>query len=127
MLGLTVIIVAMRKKIVEKQDRLLRVADSSDELTDFAQSESWPREMMISGDLGIGKKGNPVTILIEDEITGEQLEINNVNSAFLIVEDLRKNTSGWLALAVGGVDKLSSVLRFLSHTTLTTLKKLTGR
>ena len=112
---------------MEKHDKLLRVADSSEELTDFARTDMWPREMMVSGDLGIGKKGNPVTIVVEDEITGEMLEINNVNSAFLIVEDARKNTNGWLALAVGGVGKLSEVLNFLTQTTLESLKKLTGR
>lgn len=117
----------MKRKRIEKQDRLLRISDSSEEADDFAREGTWPKEMMVSGDLNIGKKGNPVTIVIEDEITGETLEINNVNSAFLIIEDLRTSSNGWLALAVGGVDRLSDVLRFLSHTTLTTLKKLTGR
>ena len=116
-----------KKRIIEKHDKLLRVSDSSEELSDFARGDSWPKEMMISGDLGIGKKGNPVTIVVEDEITGEVLEINNISSAFLIIEDSRKNTNGWLSLAVGGVDKLSEVLNFLTQTTLESLKKLTGR
>ena len=88
------------KKIkLEKHDRLLRIADSNEELSDFAQEDSWPKEMIISGDMGIGKKGNPVTILIEDEMSGETLEINNVRSAFLVLEDTRKSTNGWLAMA----------------------------
>ena len=115
----------MKKKIKEiKQDRLLRIADSTEELSDLALDGVWPKEMMISGDLGIGKRGNPVTILIEDEVTGETLEINNIKSAFLVLEDTRKTTNGWLAMAVGGVEKLSSVLNFLSQTTLDSLRKL---
>jgi len=116
-----------KKRIIEKRDRLLRIADSSDELVDFARGDLWPKEMMINGDLEIGKRGNPVTIMVEDEITGEVLEINNVSSAFLIVEDSRKNTNGWLALAVGGVEKLSQVLTFLTQTTLESLKRLVGK
>lgn len=113
-----------KKTIVVKHDRLLRVADSTDELNDLALDMTWPKEMMISGDLGIGKSGNPVTILIEDEVTGETLEINNIKSAFLVLEDTRKTTNGWLAMAVGSVEKLSSVLNFLSQTTLESLKRL---
>ncbi|HEX9008578.1 MAG TPA: hypothetical protein VF837_04940 [Patescibacteria group bacterium] len=118
----------MRKKIKqEKHDRLLRVADSSEELSDFAHDDSWPKEMVISGDLGIGKKGNPVTILVEDELTGETLEVNNVRSAFLVLEDTRKSTNGWLAMAIGSYEKLSSVLTFLSQTTLESLRKLVDK
>ena len=115
----------MKKKIkIEKQDKYLRVADSSEELGDAAIESSWPKEMVISGDMGIGKKGNPVTIFIEDEVTGETLEINNIRSAFLILEDTRKNTNGWIAMAIGGIEKLSSVLNFLSQTTLESLRRL---
>lgn len=118
----------MKKKTKEvKHDRLLRVADSSDELNDFAIDMAWPKEMMISGDLGIGKSGNPVTILIEDEVTGETLEINNIKSAFLVLEDTRKTTNGWLAMAVGKIEKLSEVLNFLSQTTLESLKRLVDK
>lgn len=115
------------KTKVIKYDRLLRVADSNEELSDFSSDMAWPKEMMITGDLGIGKSGNPVTILIEDEITGETLEINNIKSAFLVLEDTRRATNGWLAMAVGGVQKLSSVLNFLSQTTLESLKKLVDK
>jgi hypothetical protein len=112
------------KKIKIKVDKLLRVSDSKDELSDFAHNDSWPQEMVVTGDLSMGKNGNPVTILVEDEITGETLEVNGVRNAFLVIEDTRKNTSGWLALAVGGVEKLSEVLTFLSQTTLDSIKKL---
>ena len=103
------------------------MTDSADDgLVDIARTTR-PAEMMVSGNLGIGKKGNPVTIWVEDELTGETLEINNVSSAFLIVEDSRKNTSGWLSLAIGGVDRLSEVLSFLTQTTLESLRKITGK
>lgn len=102
----------------------MRVATTSDELSDLAMDGSWPKEMVISGDMGIGKSGNPVTIFIEDEVTGETLEINNIRSAFLILEDTRKNTNGWMAMAIGGIEKLSSVLNFLSQTTLESLRRL---
>ena len=116
-----------KKNKPPKHDRLLRVADSSKELSDFAQDDLWPREMVINGDLGIGKKGNPVTVLVEDEVTGETLEINNVRSAFLMLEDTRKSTNGWLAMAIGSYEKLSSVLTFLSQTTLESLRKLVDK
>lgn len=108
----------------EKHDKLLRVVDSQVESFDGVSDVFWSKEMVISGDLGIGKKGNPVTVFIEDEVTGETLEINNVKSAFLVMEDTRKNSKGWMAMAVGGVKKISSVLGFLSEMTLESLKKI---
>lgn len=109
-----------------KQDRLLRVSPSEEEL-DFMGNENWPQDMVISGNMDLGKSGNPVTIYLEDEVTGEQLEISGVKNAFLIVEDMRRTTSGWLALAVGSVEKVGDVLGFLSKTTLEALKKLAKR
>ena len=47
----------------------------------------------VEGDLEIGRKGHPVTVIIEDEVSGEVLEVNHVESAFLVIEDKRKNTS----------------------------------
>ena len=41
----------------------------------------------------IGKSGNPVTILVEDEETGEILEVNHVRTALLVIEDSRKSSS----------------------------------
>lgn len=119
--------IMVKKKAKKLQDRVIRFSSASDEQTDFVQNKVWPQEMMINGDLDLGKHGNPVTILIEDEVTGEQLEISGVKNAFLIVEDSRKKVSGWLALAVGSMDKMNAVLGFLSQSTLEALKKFTNR
>lgn len=111
-------------KIKAKQDRLLRVTQPEEELKDYLGS-NWPQEMIISGNLELGKTGNPVTIYFEDEVTGEQLEISGVKNAFVILEDTRKTTSGWLALAIGSIEKMGDVLGFLSQTTLEAIRKLT--
>lgn len=116
-----------KTKIKIRHDRILRVSQSEEELGDFVENNSWPQEMMISGSLDLGKKGNPVTIFLEDEVTGEQLEIVGVRNAFLVIEDTRKATSGWLAMAVGSIDKMGEVLSFLSQTTLEALKKLANK
>lgn len=116
----------MIKKKRKLSDKLLRVMDIKDE-SNYAQSKTLPKEMMVSGDLALGKNGNPVTILIEDEVTGEQLEVSGVRNAFLIIEDSRKKTPGWLAMAVGSMDKMGSVLSFLSQSTLDAIKRFTGR
>ena len=96
-----------------------------DEVGDIESTET--KDVVISGNLGIGEKGNPVTILVEDEVTGESLEINHVESAFVVVEDKRNSSLGWLAIAVGEVKKLNQVLGFLSKTTLDGLKKMIKR
>lgn len=117
------------KKPKKLSDRLLSVTRTEYEAEgDYAESKVLPREMVVSGDLNLGKSGNPVTVLVEDEVTGEALEINGVRSAFLIIEDDRKNQNkGWLAMAIGSIDKMESVLGFLSKTTLEMLRKFTGR
>lgn len=96
------------------------------ELKDYL-GNNWPQEMVISGNLELGKTGNPVTIYFEDEVTGEQLEISGVKNAFVILEDTRRTTSGWLALAIGSIEKMSDVLGFLSQTTLDAIKKFTKK
>ncbi|TRZ49724.1 hypothetical protein D4S03_07840 [bacterium] len=115
------------KKIKAKNDKILRLAEPNEELNDRASSSPWSQEMVISGNMNLGRSGNPVTVYIEDEITGEQLEVSGVRNAFLIVEDTRKSTSGWLALAIGSMEKMGEVLGFLSQTTLSALKKLVGK
>jgi len=85
------------------------------------------REAMVSGQLGIGKNGNPVTIAIEDEITGEIIEISNVKNALLMIEETRKSSSGWLSLVIGEESKLKEVISFLSHITLDGLRKMSGK
>jgi len=113
-------------RIKVKQDKLLRVTRPEEELKDYL-GNNWPQEMVISGNLELGKTGNPVTIYFEDEVTGEQLEISGVKNAFVILEDTRRTTSGWLALAIGSIEKMGDVLGFLSQTTLETIRKLTKR
>jgi hypothetical protein len=116
------------KKIKAKNDKILRLAQPDEELNDSTLSNSsWSQEMVITGNMNLGKSGNPVTIYVEDEVTGEQLEVSGVRNAFLIVEDTRKSTSGWLALAIGSMDKMGEVLGFLSQTTLKALKKLVNK
>ena len=112
------------RKIKKDKDRLLLGFDSPlmDEMD--MNEDVGPKDIVISGNLGIGEKGNPVTILVEDETTGESLEINHVESAFLVVEDKRRSSSGWLAVAVGGMEKLNQVLGFLAGTTLEGLRKM---
>ena len=114
------------QKIKVKQDRLLRVVQPEGGIKDYL-GNNWPQEMVISGNLELGKTGNPVTIYLEDEITGESLEISGVKNAFVILEDTRRSTSGWLVMAVGSIEKMGEVLGFLSQTTLGTIKKLTKR
>lgn len=108
-------------------DRLLTtdspILDCLDEGLSFDQSEG----LAVAGKLNIGKKGNPVTILIEDEETGETLEVSHVSSALLVIEDSRRSSSGWLSVAIGSVEKLSSVLQFLSKITLEGLERLAKR
>lgn len=86
---------------------------------------SMPSGLAISGRLNIGKSGNPVTIYIEDEETGETLEVNHVNTALLVIEDSRRSSNGWLSVAIGSLPKLSNVLQFLSKVTLSGLEKMT--
>ena len=115
------------KKIKVKNDKILRLAQPDEELSDTASNSPWSQEMVITGNMNLGKSGNPVTIYVEDEVTGEQLEVSGVRNAFLIVEDTRKSTFGWLALAVGSMEKMGEVLGFLSQTTLEALKKLVNK
>lgn len=114
----------VRKRV--KADKVLRVFGAVGE-ADYAQTKKLPDEIMVSGDMGLGKNGNPVTILIEDEVTGEQLEVSGVRNAFLVIEDSRRKLPGWLALAIGSMDKMNSVLSFLSASTLDAIKRFTGR
>jgi hypothetical protein len=116
-----------QKKIKVKNDKILRLAQPDEELGDKSLGNSWSSEMVITGNMNLGKKGNPVTILVEDEVTGEQLELAGVKNAFLIAEDTRKTTSGWLAMAIGSMEKMGEVLGFLSQTTLEAFKKLVNK
>lgn len=114
-------------KVKIKQDRLLRVSQIKNDPIDNYVGSNWPQEMLITGNLELGKSGNPVTVYLEDEVTGEQLEVSGVKNAFLILEDTRRTSSGWLALAIGSIEKVGDVLGFLSQTTLDTIRKLTKK
>ena len=81
----------------------------------------------VEGDLEIGRKGHPVTVVIEDEVSGEVLEVNHVESAFLVIEDKRRSTSGWLAVAIGEIKSLGKVLGFLAEATLKNLEEMTKK
>jgi hypothetical protein len=108
--------VKYKKKL--DQDRVIgsSVVENLDEDVD--------REIIMSGRLNIGREGNPVTITIEDEVTGEIMEVNNVSSALLVVEETRKSSSGWVSFIFGDPKKISNVLEFLSKITLEGLKKM---
>jgi hypothetical protein len=108
-------------------DRLVNAADSPILDEEIAMFDGKTEGMAVSGKLSIGKNGNPVTIYVEDEETGEVLEMSHVRQALLVIEDQRQSTSGWLSVAIGNVEKISGVLEFLARTTLEGLKKLTGK
>lgn len=82
------------------------------------------RDITVSGSLDIGKGGNPVSIIVEDEITGEVFEVNHVKVGLVIVEDSRISGSGWLSMGIGKMEKLAEVLKFLAKVTLDGLKKM---
>lgn len=110
------------KKTKVQTDTMLFDSPILDEMEDFLPSQS---SLAISGQINIGKNGNPVTIFIEDEETGEVLEVNHVKTALLVIEDSRRSTSGWLSVAIGPLTRLSSVLEFLAKVTLEGLEKMT--
>ena len=112
----------MRKPKIQS-DKMLFDSPILDEIDDsFLVSQS---SLAVSGQINIGKSGNPVTIFIEDEETGEILEVNHVKTALLVIEDSRKSTSGWLSVALGSLPKLSEVLQFIAKITLEGLEKMT--
>ena len=82
------------------------------------------REVVMSGRFNIGKGGNPVTIIVEDEVSGETMELNNVNNALLMIEETRRSSSGWVSMIFGDLSKISEVLGFLSKMTLSGLSKM---
>lgn len=132
----------MSKKVgKEKKDRILQVAGKSplitelypdwedEELNEFEtelQLSAMEEDgMTISGELGLG--GNPVTIIVIDEVSGMEMELSHVKNALLIVEDRRKSSSGWLSLMIGDVEKVGEVLRFIAKATVKELKRLIKR
>ena len=96
--------------------------DEGEMLSEMVANEG----LAVTGKLSLGKNGHNVTILVEDEETGETLEVNHVQTALLVIEDKRSQSSGWLSIAIGNMGKLSEVLEFLSKTALEGLKKMMG-
>ena len=110
------------------RDRLLTNFDSPimDDENELLSEMMAGEGLAVTGKLSLGKNGHNVTIVVEDEETGEVLEINHVQTALLVIEDKRSKSSGWLSIAIGNMSKLSEVLEFLSKTTLEGLKKMMG-
>lgn len=112
---------------LKKEDKLVDNLDSplarKWEMSDVLENEM-EAGVSVEGDLEIGRKGHPVTVVIEDEVSGEVLEVNHVESAFLVIEDKRKSTSGWLAVAIGEIKTLGKVLGFLAEATLKNLEEM---
>jgi len=84
-------------------------------------------ELIMSGKMDVGRSGRPVTILVEDEETGEALEINHVRNAMLLIEDNRKSTSSWLSLLIGDIEKVGGVIKFVAKASLEELQKLLSK
>lgn len=82
------------------------------------------RAMVVSGDLSVGKTGNPITISLIDEVSGEVMEISHVQNALIVVEDKRSRSSGWLTLFLGDLDKVGQVIKLLSKASLEELRRI---
>lgn len=119
----------------KKADKILDIGQSPlnddwsvDQDEEFAQrmEGSLPEgeTMMISGEMGIGKDRNPVTIIVMDEVTGAEMEMAHVKNAMIVVEDERKSTSGWLSLIIGDTYKLGEVLQFIAKATIDELRRM---
>src|SRR5688572_6444337 len=80
------------------------IVDAGLEMTSSSDDEA----MVSSGELGLG--GNPVTITITDGVTGMEMELSHVKNALLVLEEQRKNSSGWLSLVIGDIQKVGDVL-----------------
>lgn len=90
-------------------------------------SSDGDNQVVVSGNLGVGGGGHPVTVVIEDEVNGQILEINNVKRALVMIEDNRLSSQGWLSLAIGEIEKINEVLGFLSRVTIDGLKRMVKR
>jgi hypothetical protein len=107
-----------------KQDVVLK---TNVDMGDTGFTESHEEALVLSGEMEVGKNGNPVTISIVDELTGEAMEINHVANALLVLEDKRRSSSGWLSLLIGDLDKIGSIFRLLAKATLDELRRITRR
>lgn len=120
----------MSQKKKAKEDRVLNssIGNISDKILDdeheYIFDESDEEGLVMSGKLGVGADGHPVTILVSDEVTGAEIEMNHVHNALLVIEDKRKNSSGWLSLVVGDIKKVGDVLQIVAQATMEELKKI---
>lgn len=112
------------QRIRRKQDVVLK---TSLDMADQGYSEQSDEALVLSGEMEVGRNGNPVTISIVDEHTGETMEINHVSNALFVLEDKRRNSSGWLSLLIGDLDKVGNVFKLLAKATLDELRRITSR
>ena len=98
-----------------------------DESLDFSAEMVGDDVMSITGEMELGKDGHPVTVTITDEVTGAMMEINHIKSGMILVEDSRTQTSGWLTMVIGDIDKIGNILRFIAKATIGELNRLSGR
>ena len=98
-----------------------------DDELDFSAEMVGADVMSITGEMELGKDGHPVTVTITDEVTGAMMEINHIKSGMILVEDSRTQTSGWLTMVIGDIDKIGNILRFIAKATIGELNRLSGR
>lgn len=115
-----------KKEKRKKTDRILSVNESplKGQLLGELQRRKSSEETVMSGELNVGKSGNPVTIVIRDEKEGSEVEFSNVSQAWLMIEEKRKSSSGWLSLIVGEVDRVVEVLKFVARATVKELREM---
>jgi hypothetical protein len=112
------------RSVFAKQDVVLKTSlDFSERTFDEPRDEA----LVLSGEMEVGREGNPVTISIIDELTGESMEINHVSNALLVLEDKRRSSSGWLSLMIGDLDKVASIFKLLAKATMDELRRITRR
>src|SRR3989339_1876411 len=98
-----------------------------DESLDFSAEMVGDDVMSITGEMELGKDGHPVTVTITGEVAGAMMEINHIKSGMILVEDSRTQTSGWLTMVIGDIDKIGNILRFIAKATIGELNRLSGR
>jgi hypothetical protein len=107
-----------------KKDVVLSVNSRAFEEKLGAMEADENKAMVVSGDLAVGKTGNPVTISVIDEVSGEVMEISHVQNALIVVEDKRSRSSGWLTLFLGDLDKVGQVVKLLAQASMEELRKI---
>lgn len=103
-------------KVKQKTDKVLSGSSFQGELV---ASE----ETLMSGELQLGKDGGPVTIVVRDE-EGSELEFSNVSQAWLMIEEKRKSSTGWISLVVGDVEKVIEVIKTVCKAGIEELKAM---